>query len=285
MPSKKRYPVQRKIGITQSPGPAANSGVIQCATFLSKINHRLYRQSRTYEAKINIDGNLADATTVDVYALADTWWLQGALKLARKAWEESNAEEIAMNNGHVARWNDFRVEADLPGGFADLVPTLHSRIDLSTVQYVDGEFDFSTVVDQAGVSRTFCLGPPSATQYNIFDEYANQPGTSADPEFPSTGPYSGLLPNLDAQAAAAISDEGNHPPYKADGFESGIWVKVGTLHLATGRQTVSTGFFKAPLGLIALEGIATITPENAVNVSVEMKGGDYKGVMSHSMLE
>jgi len=91
------------------------------------------------------------------------------------------------------------------------------------------------------------------------------------------------LPNLSAAAAAAISDDGNEPPYKADGYGNAVWVKVGTLHLAAGRQRLSTGFFPAPMGMIVLEGIGALG-DNA-DINVEVKGGDYKGVMSHSMLE
>ena len=99
---------------------------------------------------------------------------------------------------------------------------------------------------------------------------------------PSTGPYTGLLPNLETAAAAAISDSGNNPPYNAAGYGNGVWVKVGTLHLASGRQRLSTGFFTAPLGAIVLTGVGTIP---GADLSISVKSGDYKGVMSHSMLE
>lgn len=257
--------------------------MVDSAKFLSQVNHRLYRFSRVYEAKVTIDSNVADATTVDVYALADTWYLTGALKLAKSAWDASNAEEIAMNNGRVARWNDFRIDTAVTGAGTGLA-TFHQRQTLAAIPFTAGEFELSKVVDQAGVTRTFTTAAPAATEYNIFDEYNDQPGTSADPEIVSTGPYSGLLPNLEPGAAAAISDDGNLPPYDQNGWNAGIWVKVGTIHLATGRQTVSTGFFKAPMGMIALVGVGFL-PDNATDMSVEYKAGQYKGVMSESMLE
>jgi hypothetical protein len=282
MPSKKHYPVQRTISIAQAPGPAANIGYTNAARSLSRVNHRLYRESRIYDCSVTIDGNVADATTVDVYALADTWYLKGALKLAKMAWDESNSEEIAMNNGNVARWSDFRINDGISGA-GDMLPVQFDKATLNPNQITDGEFIFSKVVDQAGVSRSFTLGNPSASEYGIFDEYDLQPGTSADPELPSTGPYSGLLPNLSAAAADHISDDGNLPPYRQQGYGDAIWVKVGTLHLATGRQRLSTGFFSAPMGHIALVGVGTIG--DAADIQLTVKGGDYKGVMSHSMLE
>ena len=231
---------------------------------------------------MTIDGNVADATTVDVYALADTWYLKGALKLAKMAWDESNAEEIAMNNGNKARWSDFRINDGISGAAA-LFPVQFDKGTLNPTQFTAGEFYFSQVVDQAGVSRSFTLGTPSAAEYDIFEEYDNQPGTSADPEVPSTGPYSGLLPNLSVAAAAHVSDAGNLPPYNQDGYGNAIWVKVGTLHLASGRQRLSTGFFPAPCGFVAFVGVGTIG--DAADMQITVKGGDYKGVMSHSMLE
>lgn len=268
--------------VAQAPGPAANIGRLNVANQLSKINHRLYRESRTYECSVSIDSNLPDATTVDVYALADTWYLKGALKLAKTAWDESNAEEIKMNNGNVARWSDFRIATDITSSAA-LNVVQFNRGTLGASLQTDGEFELSKVSDQTGTLRTFTLGAATASTYDIFDEYDKQPGTNTDPLIPSNGPYNGLLPNLDAVAAQAISDDGNEPPYKADGYGNAIWVKVGTLHLAAGRQRLSTGFFMAPLGKIVLTGIGAIG--DAADISVDVKGGDYKGVMSYSMLE
>ena len=278
--AKKHYPVQRKFNVEQ-PGPAAADAVIQVPQLLSQVNHRLYRQSRIYECSVQIDANVADATTVDVYALADTWYLKGALKLAKAAWDASNAEEIAMNNGKVARWNDFRVFHGLTL-FGDTRAVQGRKGDLTQVAFTAGEFDLSLVEDQAGTARTFTLGTDVATSYDIFAEYDEQSGTNTDPTVPATGPYSGLLPNLSSSAAEAISDRGNEPPYNATGYGNGIWVKVGTLHLASGRQRLSTGFFPAPLGMIALQGVGWL---GNPDITVDVKAGDYKGVMSYSMLE
>jgi len=278
--AKKHYPVQRILSVSQ-PLPAAANATVSVPSLLSQVNHRLYRQSRIYECSVTIDSNVADGTTVDVYALADTWYLNGALKLAKEAWDKSNAEEIEMNGGKTARWNDFRVSAGLTGFGATRVDQFR-KDTLAVVPFTAGDFDPAQVVDQAGVTRTFTLGGGSATTYDIFEEYDEQSGTSSDPTIPSTGPYTGLLPNLETAAAQAISEYGNEPPYNATGYGLGIWVKVGTLHLASGRQRLSTGFFKAPMGKIALTNVGFLT---APDIQVTVKGGDYKGVMSHSMLE
>lgn len=276
---KKHYPVQRVISLKQDEPVAANAKV-DLSKVLSQINHRLYRESRTYECSVQIDANVADDTTVDVYALADTWYLKGALKLAKMAWDESNAEEIAMNGGKVARWNDFRVAA--LASFSDLKAVQFTQNNLIAASFNAGQFDLATVVDQAGQTRSFSLDTGTATSYGIFEQYDNQSGTSADPQIPSTGPYTGLLPNLETAAAEAISEHGSEPPYNAAGYGSAIWVKVGTLHLASGRQRLSTGNFIAPLGKVALKGVGFL---DNPDIQVTIKAGDYKGVMSHSMLE
>ena len=112
--SSKRYPVQRKISLA-SPTPVPANTIVDVAAALSQTNHRLYRQGRYYECSITIDSNVADGTTVDVYALADTWMVQKAWQMAKDAFDASNAEEKEMLNGRIARWNDFRVQAGLTG--------------------------------------------------------------------------------------------------------------------------------------------------------------------------
>lgn len=278
--SSKRYPVQRTITLQQV-APAAPNALLDCGNVMSKVNHRLYRQSRYYETKVDITADSPEGTTVNVYALADTWWTQKSLQLAKSAWDMSNAEEKEMLAGKIARWNDFRVESGLTG--AGFLNPVQFQNTLAQTVFTAGEFDNAEVVDQAGVTRTFTWSTtPGASEYSIMGEYDNQAGTSSDPEIPGTGPYTGLLPNLDTGAADALQDNGNEPPYNAAGYGSGLWVKVATLNISAGRQRLSTGFFSAPCGFVFLQGIGTI---NNADIQVEMKRGDYKGVHAPSMLE
>lgn len=284
--SNKHYPVQRHINVEQ-PGTASADAVIRLPDCLGKVNHRLYRQSRCYEAKVTIDSSQADGRTVEVYALADTWYLQGALRLAKSVWDKAMENEAEMNNGRKARWSDFRVAAGIQGA-SDVVPVQSSRYNLTELQFTAGEFYNSRIVMADGTAMQFTLGAGVDTTpglpgfYNIVNQYDNQPGTNTDPTVPSTGPYSGLVPNTSPVQAASYTDDGNLPPYNETGYGSAIWVKVGTLHLSAGRQRLSTGFFKAPLGMIVLRGVGWL---NNPDISVEAKSGDYKGVMANSMLE
>ena len=285
MPRKnvKRYPVQRMFQVNQA-APAGNRGLIDIGEHLSKVNHRLYRQSRFYEAQIHIDADVQEGTTVDVYALSDTWMVQKSLQMAKMAWDESNAEELDMLNGKTARWNDFRVAAGVAGS-ATYRPVLYSDDTLTSTAFTVGEFDLAEVVDQSGATRTFTWDnqAPGATEYSIIGEYDKSGNTSTDPTNPATGPYTGLLPNLEAGAAAALQDNGNLPPYNATSFGQAHWVKVATLHLGAGRQRLSSGYFTAPSGLIVVDGVG-IAEYNG-QISLEVKRGDYKGVHAPSMLE
>lgn len=285
--SKKHYPVQRTTGLTWTGGPVPANFMIDGPKVLSQTNHRLYRQSRYYEMSVTLDTDLPDGSTVDVYALADTWMVQKAYHMAKMAWDESNAEEKAMLNGKVARWNDFRVKhgLSLAGGIEDVLATNFLKSSLTATPFTIGEFLNAQVVDQTGTTRDFSWGNASATSYSIVEEYDASGNTSLDPTNAATGSYTGLLPNLEAGAAAALQEIGNAPPYDANDIGQAIWIKVGTLHLGTGRQRTSTGFFTAPCGFVALRGAGTIIGDNQVEISCEFKRGDYKGVHAPSMLE
>jgi len=285
--SKKHYPVQRTTGLTWSGGPLPANFMIDGPKVLSQTNHRLYRQSRYYEMSVTIDTDLPDGSTVDVYALADTWMVQKAYHMAKMAWDESNSEEKEMLNGRVARWNDFRVKHGLvlTGGIEDVLATNFLKRTLSATPFSIGQFDPSNVVDQAGTPRDFTWGDPSASSYSIIEEYDASGNTSQDPQNPATGSYTGLLPNLEAGAATALQGIGRSPPYDANDIGQAIWIKVGTLHLGAGRQRTSTGFFTAPCGFVALVGAGVIIGDNQVEISCEFKRGDYKGVHAPSMLE
>lgn len=286
--SKKHYPVQRTTGLTWTGGPVPANFMIDGPKVLSQTNHRLYRQSRYYEMSVTLDTDLPDGSTVDVYALADTWMVQKAYQMAKMSWDKSNAEEKEMLNGRIARWNDFRVRHGLDGitgGIEDVLATNFLKASLAATPFTTGEFANSEVVDQAGTTRTFSFGNTTASRYSIIEEYDASGNTDRDPTFAATGAYTGLLPNLEAGAAAALQEIGNNPPYDATDIGQAVWIKVGTLHLGAGRQRTSTGFFTAPCGFVALRGAGTIIGDNQVEISCEFKRGDYKGVHAPSMLE
>ena len=280
---KKHYPVIRRLTVGATEAPVNLNGIIDVPRLMSQVNHRLYRQSRVYETSVTVDADLPDATTIEVFALADSWWTMKALQLAKAAWDESNAEELKMLGGKKARWSDFRVLHGVASP-EELVARQFAS-NLNPVQFTAGEFTPSRVVDQAGVTREFTwANTPAADEYSIYAEYDRSGNTDVDPTTPATGPYTGLLPNLEADAAAALQQVGNEPPYNATQYPSGIWIKIATLHLGAGRQRLSTGFFNAPCGLVVLKNYGTAGIGN-LDVQVEVKKGDYKGISAKSMME
>ncbi|MDB4304151.1 hypothetical protein N9934_05125, partial [Desulfosarcina sp.] len=246
----KRYPVQRHISVV-SPSPAPANSYVDVPAVLSQTNHRLYRQGRVYECSVTIDSNVADNTSVDVYALADSWMVQKAWQMAKSVYDMAMVEEKEMLNGRIARWNDFRVLNGL-SGFGGLNAVNFLKRTLASTPLTVGEFETSIVKDQAGTVKAFSWGDPNSTTYSIIEEYDASGNTDVDPTNPATGAYNGLLPNLDATAAESLQADGNNPPYDANDIGQAIWVKVGTLHLSAGRQRLSTGFFPAPCGIIAM---------------------------------
>ena len=73
------------------------------------MNHRLYRQTRDYELKLDLNANSADQY-VEIYVLADTWALRKSVQLAKQMYDANTKEERAALGGKTARWEDFRID-------------------------------------------------------------------------------------------------------------------------------------------------------------------------------
>lgn len=281
----KRYPVQRNYNLTQALPAPSTTAVVDVPKHLSQINHRLYRQARYYEVSVTVETDMADTTTMDVYALADTWMVQKAVHMAKDVFDRASEEaKDSLSEPHIARWNDLRIR---PGLQLTSAPDalLFDQTTLAGAAFTAGEFADTRVVDQAGTQRFFTWSAaPTANEYNIMGEYDASANVSADPETPATGAYDGLLPNTTAATVASLQDDGNLPPYNATSLGTAIWTKIGTLTIRAGRQKTSTGFFTAPCGIVALDG-AFIIADELKDVRIEVKSGDYKGVKAPSMLE
>jgi hypothetical protein len=292
--SKKHYPVQREYQIDSDTLPSVAVELFgSIPKELSVINHRLYRQSRYYEMKVDLDPNLAQGTVVEVYALADTWFVQKAYQLAYQQFNENSQEELEMIGAYKARWNDFRVSGEYTeGGVSNnIVPLLQNN---GPVAITGGEFEMTEVTDAAGVSKLLSwTGTTGATLYNIVDEYDLTGNTSSSPSaIISSVAYDGLTDEVDDAQMAHLSNDGNRPPYDENSFNNAVFYKVATLRIGSNDPAqsdatkLSTGFFTAPCGIytLAIRGGATAT-QMQNNVKITVKSGDYKGVHAPSMLE
>jgi hypothetical protein len=284
--SKKHYPVQRKmtLGVALPSTPDTNL-LIRTDKLLSNVNHRLYRQSRVYNVKVDIDADLADGDFVKVYALADTWYNMKAYQFAKKTFDENSAQEFEQLGADKARWNDFRVDH---GDTIQQELEAIQFIGSTGTRFTGGEYVMSEVTDSAGTTQTFRWVGSAANTFNIIDEYDRTGDTAQSPTFAQASvAYDGLEDEMDDSQMDHLSGDGNLPPYDGRVLENQAWVLVATLFIrATGTNKLSTGYFNAPCGLIRIDTGGALNAQTITeNISMEVKAGDYKGVHAPSYLE
>jgi len=280
------YPVVRE-GRMQFTGPVTVPQIeVNIEQYLSKVNRRLYRQSRCYSMKIDIDATAAQ--TYNVFALSDSWMNERALKMAYAMYlENSEDERDRLKSNSIARWEDFRVVSGT--NYQKLNPLQYNWTagPPTPVELASGEFSNSIVVDAAGAIKGFTWGPATASRYSILEEY-DKAGNAQDSPSTSTGdvPYDDLMADDNATMAQALQTFGNAPPYDPTGVSGDrTWVNIATLS-AGAAQRLSTGFFKVPCGIVLITAGAAGTEAVATApLSWTVKAGDYKGVHAPSLLE
>ncbi len=288
------YPVQRQVQLATAADPAGNPMVLDVARQLSVVNHRLYRQGKTYQVKIDLDNREAatGAAQFEVYALCDTWYVQKAWQLARARYLMNTADERAvMSEQQIARWEDFRVTAGISPA-ATIVPYRYNP-SLSGAVDTSGEFlDTEITLADGTTSRSFTWGnAPSASEFGILLEYDKSGGTDPSPAT-SSGPkaYVGTEGDVTEATQDHLQEKGDLPPYNNTNFNTAVWVKVATLDnsvaagpgVAGGHSRMSTGFFNAPCGLVVIKPSLAGDTLNG-KLSMTVKAGDYKGVAAMNM--
>jgi hypothetical protein len=287
------YPVQRVMNL----GTSANSTriIADVGRLLSATNHRLYRQGKTYQVKIDMDNRpdeAAGSSQYDVYALVDTWYVQKAWQLARATYLKATADERAlMSDQQKARWEDFRVNSGVGTGAVFAFPYNYSETLVGAVNS-NGEFDPSEITLADGsTERTFTWGStPTASEFSILQEYDKTGDTDARPSTSSAAKgYSGTDVGVHESQSDDLASRGNLPPYNATNFSDNVWVKIATLDnsgptnpgASGGHSRMSTGFFNVPCGLVVL--VPTISSSLNGNVTMTVKSGQYKGVAAMNM--
>jgi hypothetical protein len=272
------------LGVALPSTPDTNL-LIRTDKLLSNVNHRLYRQSRVYNVKVDIDADLADGDFVKVYALADTWYNMKAYQFAKKTFDENSAQELEQLGADKARWNDFRVDH---GDTIQQELEAIQFIGSTGTRFTGGEYVMSEVTDSAGTTQTFRWVGSAANTFNIIDEYDRTGDTAQSPTFAQASvAYDGLEDEMDDSQMDHLSGDGNLPPYDGRVLENQAWVLVATLFIrATGTNKLSTGYFNAPCGLIRIDTGGALNAQTITeNISMEVKAGDYKGVHAPSYLE
>lgn len=275
------YPVQRHINL-RSEATAVDHYVIDVARNLSVVNHRLYRQGKTYSCKVDLNPG-AGPQKYSVFALVDTWYIQKAWQLARATYLKATADERAvLSDQKIARWEDFRVAAGLSGGDIQIVPAPFSN-GLASAADTAGEFELSRMTMADGsTQRTFTWGTLSGA-LNMLVEYDKTGNTDASPaSFTTANAYDGVDNGVHVSQQDDLAQKGNAPPYDPSNFNSRVWVRIGVLDGTSAHGKLSTGYFNAPCGLIAIQPSATST-EITTQLSLTVQAGDYKGVKAMNM--
>jgi len=281
------FPVQRKIALSNASASGATVAQFDTGRLLSQVNHRLYRYGKRYTQKIDVDpSGIPAGTSIDVWALMDTWYVQKAFEEAAVVFHRAYTDEREnLSKEARARWFDFRVRsgitADALSAVVDANPTTGA-----TALITAGEFVDSKVEDAAGATRTFSwAGATTATTYSLIGEYDLAGNTNSSPTTTTgAGPYDDLEADASAVEMNAQQTDGNLPPYDNNAMPS-VWMKVATLTVgAAGNQKISTGYFDAPCGLTCLTvggGAQVYDLRNSIHLTVQ--SGDYKGVKAHNM--
>lgn len=277
MPGKKKsryYPVQSRIELTAG-------GIVVAPNVCSMINRRHYPATGVYECNIMLNPTVVTGQ-LEVYVLKDNWDTIGAIRQAYKAYRDATSEE-RENTSMLPRWEDFRIAHNT--GLTEMTPFVYNQ-GTGPFAMTLGEFELSNVVDAAGTVKSFSIqGPATLTTYDILAEWSESGNVDASKSNLSTTglAYSGLEENLDGAQMAQLRTEGNLPPYDEDGNDglSSPWTKVATLTNATtgadGR--ISTGFFRAPLGMIIVTG----ADANGWGI-LQIREGSHKGIKVHNIL-
>jgi hypothetical protein len=279
----------------QTQSSPAHGGWFSIPRALGRINNRLYRDHQNYYASVSLNSAAQTSSPILVYTLAPTWYVQGALRAAKKMHDKAMREE--RKTVKQARWYDFRLDLDIDGAFYDeMLPYGLPQAMTGTAAHsiTNGEIRESIVTDASGNDRVFTLRSatgavrPAGTAYNVFQEYDAMADTPVDnPAVVSgTAPYDDLTAENDTENMANLQFRGDSPPYNRDSFDA-YWVQVGELYVnAQGAQSLSTGMFQAPLGLVLLtgpggSGFGDI--DGGVNIdkarlNLHVAPGNYKGV-------
>lgn len=284
---KSALPVIRKWPI--SANDSTTLTIVDIGQHLSKLNHRLYRQGRMYEARVIINDPTGLPSKLEVITLANTWMNRNAYNKALETYMNATKEERQMLGSQKARWEDFRVYHgwDSPVSRTEVDPVQIASLNSNFVNYGAGEFEISEV-ESEGTSTTyhFSWGPEISGVTNFFSipaEYEKLSNTDTTPTTVETDmPYGEVIDSHDPSEYENLQEHGNQPPYNANGgFAGSPWTLQHTLLGMTDEFRLSTPYFEVPCGLLVLRTNGNLSLPG--QISIEIKAGDYKGVSGERM--
>lgn len=276
------YPVQRSMDL-RSTSTEVDYYILDVGRNLSVQNKRLYRQGKTYVCKLDLEAG--HPVQYDIYALVDTWYVQKAWQLAKATYDKATADERAVMSGQqLARWEDFRIQHGLSGhAGGELVPAPYSNGLASTADTAGEFFNSRITLADGTTTRFFTWGATSGSNLGVLEEYDKSGDTNASPSTSSSNKaYAGTEDGVYEAQMDNLANDGNLPPYDAASMNSRVWVRIARLDAAAAHGKLSTGYFNAPCGLIAVQPSVSST-EIVNELSLTVQAGDYKGVKAHNM--
>lgn len=283
------FPVVRKMEVGFSGGAGTNTAYGDAGAMLSRINNRLYRYGKLYDLKFDVSAALPAGTTIEIYALSNTWYVQKAFEEAKNVYDRAYENEIEnVNESNIGRWRDFRIRPTTQESYSLGRWCFPMARDSTTSQQIvgGGQFVDSLVEDSTGTTRHFTWSTAvTPATYGVVQQYDLAGNQTRNPNLGTgTMPYADLEADSSAAEGSALQTQGQDPPYGATNFPD-WWVKVGELTVGTAGQTkLSTGFFHAPCGQFLLRTTTSAEFDNiGDNLTLEIRGGDYKGVLAHNM--
>ena len=297
----------------------SNLWYVDTAKQLSKINRRLYSQSRMYAYqgltfiwKQNAAAPNVATLEVKVATAGNTWIVQNAHVKGHALWKQMQELVLDDNPSVKGKWHDYKIQ------LADSVSTARTLEALAGDGglYLDGEWNLATYVmpqhevdpvtglPLPAVELTATLiGGDTATKRSLVKAYQESRATVQpfDPNVPAalSTSFFNLLTDSGSQEpelADVIEGENDEPPYDTDEYPGGATnadaaVVVGYGAISAQEVDGRIGGFVAPCGLLEIQ----INGYNAAGVAIDdadmpeielllhVAPGMYKGVAAIDM--
>ncbi len=320
--SMKIQPAQTDILMKTNPTGAGTSHLwyIDTAKQLSKINRRLYSQSRMYAYQgltfiwrsTGTSAGSVATIEVKVATAGNTWIVHNAHVKGHALWKEMQDLVLEDNPSVKGKWHDYKIQLSDNQSVARNLEAIAGDGGL----YLDGEWNLATYVmpqhDVDPVSglplpatelTAVLVGGDTTTKRSLVKAYAESRARvqPVDPNVPASlsTSFFNLLTDSGSQEpelADVIEAENDEPPYDPDAYPGGdtnadspAIVQYGAISSAEVDGRV--GPFVAPCGLIELqirgfdsngaEVDSSAMPE--IEVLLHVAPGTYKGVAAIPM--
>jgi hypothetical protein len=291
---------------------------IDTAKELSKVNRRLYSQSKCYAYQgltfIWRAQSAANLATIEmsVRTAGNTWIVHNAHVKGEAMWHQMQDLVLDDNPSVKGKWHDYKVRLS-----AQQVSDRQLAVkDGAGVDYKAGEWSLSTYVlpqhdvdPDTGLPEdadevTACLiGDNTSTIRSLVKAYEESRATvqAVDPNVPAgmSTSFFNLLTDSGSQEpelADVIEDENDQPPYDIDEYPGGptnanVPSTVGFAAISSAEVDGRIGGFIAPCGLLEIEvkgydtnGTEVATADMpAIDILLHVAPGMYKGVAAVPM--